>query len=339
MVVQPKTGLLLLMSTWPAVQAAFFNHMVVQPETGLLLLANSLRNTVYVLRLDTSNPALRFAHLTEFAFSTPIISLTAHYEPAAAQQGEQVRLYTVQPAGIQQYELGPAAFRQDAAQAAASTTPEAASQGDSLVAGDDTQSGVAASAATQSSTRQEGAVSGLPGNGSHSAALPAADPWAETEPRLSRSASSLAAASAAAEITAAAVSAALRGEERPHAMSPAAPGRGSTPSSGLPPIRLARVCCPTQPRQQQACAEQSELPCWRLWMFTLHRQMQLHSLASNEVEIWCNLGMSSMAISAMLWLLRSACSRHSDYFLCTSLCSHRMTRSREYSRARFQKKS
>ena len=212
-------------------QAAFFNHMVVQPETGLLLLANSLRNTIYVLRLDTSNPAPRFAHLTEFAFSTPIISLTAHYEPAAAQQGEQVRLYTVQPAGIQWYELGPAAFRQDAIQA------EAASQGDSLAADDNLQSGTAARAPAQSSTPQDGASSGLPGNGAHTAALLAAEPRAEMEPRLSRSASSLAAASAAAEITAAAVSAALGGDGRGPPMSPAAPERDNMPTSGLPSVR------------------------------------------------------------------------------------------------------
>ena len=236
-VVQLETGLLLLTCTCPAVQAAFFNHMVVQPETGLLLLANSLRNTVYVLRLGTSSPAPRFAHLTEYAFSTPIISLTAHYEPASAQQGEQVRLYTVQPAGIQQYELGPAAFRQDAKQGAADTTPEAASQGDSLVAGDGAQSGTAASAATQSSTPQDG--TGLPGNGSHTAALPAAEPRAEIEPRLSRSASSVAAASAAAEITAAAVSAVLGEEGRAPPMSLAASGRDGMPTSGLLPVRWA----------------------------------------------------------------------------------------------------
>ena len=237
-VVQLEAGLLMLTSTCPAVQAAFFNHMVLQPETGLLLLANALRNTVYVLRLDTSNPAPRFAHLTEFAFSTPIISLTAHYEPAGAQQGEQVRLYTVQPAGIQQYELGPAAFRQDATQAAAGPTPEAPSQGDSLAAKDDLQSGTASSAATHSSPPRDGAGSGgLPGNGSHTAMLPAAEPPAELGPRLSRSASSVAAASAAAEITAAAVSAALGGEGRAPPMSPAAPGPDSLPTSGPPPVR------------------------------------------------------------------------------------------------------
>ena len=227
----------MLTSTSPAVQAAFFNHMVLQPETGLLLLANALRNTVYVLRLDTSNPAPRFAHLTEFAFSTPIISLTAYYEPAGAQQGEQVRLYTVQPAGIQQYELGPAAYRQDATQAAAGPTPEAPSQRDSLAANDDLQSRTAASAATHSSPPQDGAGSGLPGNGSHTVALPATEPRAELEPRLSRSASSVAAASAAAEITAAAVSAALGGERRAPPMSPAAPGPDSMPTSGPPPVR------------------------------------------------------------------------------------------------------